>query len=488
MRNVQLFIDGKFCDGVSGKTFPSINPATGEQIARIAAGDSQDVDLAVKAARRAYEDVWSKINPVERRKILNRLADLIEENQDELAYLDSIDGGKPLLDCKEDVPGIAGIIRFYAGLADKICGATLPVQQDMLAFTQREPYGVVGIIIPWNNPLFSACGRSAPVLAMGNTCVLKPAEQTSLSALEFARLAQKAGIPDGVLNVVTGFGETAGAAIASHMDIDKISFTGSTDVGRLIMEAAAKSNLKPVTLELGGKSPNIIFADANLEAALDSAVVTVFYNQGQTCNAATRLLVDEKIYDKVIEGLLERVKRIVVGDPLSEKTHMGSLVSKEQYERVLSYIEGAIQQGAHLLCGGKPPKNDHLANGYFMWPTIFTDVTPEMRVYREEVFGPVLSVIKFSTEEEAVELANNVAYGLAASVWTKDSARLLRMAKRIQSGTVWANCVGKENPVAPVGGYKQSGFGKEKGIEAGLEYTRLKTVWVDLTDSAFRWV
>ncbi len=484
----KLLINGNWQSAASGKTFKSVNPATGEVIAEVAEGDAADIDLGVRASRSAYESTWSRTNPGDRGRLLYKLAELVETHGDELAMLDCLDAGKPLLDCKADIPAATAIIQFFAGLTDKIRGHTMPVQAGYFAYTRREPYGVIGAIVPWNYPLYNVCVKIAPILAMGNTCILKPAEQTPLSALELGRLAQEAGFPDGVLNIIPGYGETAGAALARHMDVDKLSFTGSTEVGRLVMEAAAKSNLKPVTLELGGKSPNIIFSDANLEPALDSAALTVFYNQGQTCTAATRLLVQQDVADRVVEGLVTRAGKVKIGDPLAEDTHLGALVSREQFDRVSRYIQQGLTEGARIRCGGKPPSDPTLRNGFFMQPTIFTDVHPQMSISQEEIFGPVLSVIPFSTEEEAIALANSVPYGLAASVWTRDAARLHRVANAIQAGLIWANCVAIENPGVPVGGFKQSGFGKEYGIEAGHEYTRLKTVWVDLTDTAFKWI
>jgi aldehyde dehydrogenase (NAD+) len=465
-----------------------VNPATGKTIAQIPAGDVLDIDKAVKYARMAYDNVWSKTNPADRGILLYKLAGLIDTHRNELARLDSIDAGKPIADCRADVSAAISIVRFFAGLPDKIHGHTIPVQQGYTTYTLREPYGVVGAITPWNYPFYLACGKVAPILAMGNTCILKPAEQTPLSALRLGKLAQEAGFPAGVLNVVTGLGESAGAALANHMDVDKISFTGSTEVGRLIMEASARSNLKPVTLELGGKSPNIIFADANLEAALDAAAFIVFYNQGQTCTAATRLIVQDKIADQVIAGLIDRAKRVKVGDPLLDETHLGAIISKEQYDKVQSYIRRGRDEGAKLVIGGEPPLDSHLGKGFFLTPTIFTDVQSNMSIAQEEIFGPVLSVLRFNTEDEAIRLANDVTYGLAASVWTQDASRLLRVINAIKSGLVWANCVFIGNPAVPVGGYKQSGFGKEYGLDAGLEYTRQKTVWINATDSTFRWL
>ncbi len=484
----KLFINGNWHSAVSGRTFTSVNPATGKVIAEISEGDAADVDQAVTIARAAYNGQWGRMNPADKSKVLYKLADLVEEHGDELAMLDCLDAGKPLLDCKADIPAAAAIIRFFAGLPDKIRGHTMPVQRGYFAYTRREPYGVIGAIIPWNYPLYNACVKIAPILAMGNCCILKPAEQTSLSALELGRLGQEAGLPDGVLNVIPGYGNTAGAALAGHLGVDKLSFTGSTEVGRLVMEAAAKSNLKPLTLELGGKSPNIIFPDAALEPALDSAALSVFYNQGQTCTAATRLLVHQDVAEQVVEELVRRAAKVKVGDPLAEDTHLGALVSKEQFSQVSRYIKEGLAEGARLRCGGGPPSDPQLGEGFFMQPTIFTDVRPEMSISQQEIFGPVLSVIPFGTEEEAIALANGVSYGLAASVWTRDAARLHRVAHALQAGLVWGNCVAIENPGVPVGGYKQSGFGKEYGIEAGLEYTRLKTVWVDLTDTAFKWI
>lgn len=488
MRQAQHFIGGEWKHSASGETFDSINPATGEVIAQVAAGDVADIDAAVRSAREASRGEWGHLDPSDRSRLLNKLADIVETNAESLAQLDSLDAGKPIMDCRADIPAALSIIRFFAGLTDKVFGHTIPVQKGYFAYTRREPYGVIGAIIPWNYPLYNACVKIAPILAMGNSCVLKPAEQTPLSALELAKLVQEAGFPSGALNVVAGFGETAGAALCAHPGVDKITFTGSTEVGRLVMQAAARSNLKPVTLELGGKSPNIVFADANLKAALDSAAFTVFYNQGQTCTAATRLLVQADIADQVIEGLVSRAEKVRVGDPLSESTHLGAIISKEQYERVRSYIARGKEEGARLVAGGGPPSDPSLANGFFMRPTIFTGVRPDMSIAQEEIFGPVLSVMSFRTEEEAIDLANQVPYGLAASVWTNDAARLHRVAHAIEAGVVWGNCVFIENPAAPVGGYKQSGFGKEYGVEAGLEYTRLKTIWINMTDTAFDWL
>ncbi len=484
----KMFINGQWVESYEKKTFESINPANGEVIAIISDGQKEDVNAAVTAARKAYNEVWSKTSPADRTIYLNKIADLIEKYGDELAQLDMIDAGKPILDCKFDIPACADIFRFHANMTDKLHGKTYSVQNGYFAYSVREPYGVVGAIIPWNYPIYNACLKIAPILAMGNCCILKPAEQTSLSALKLAEIFTEVGVPNGVFNVVTGLGESAGAALSEHCDVDMISFTGSTEVGRAIMRAAANSNLKHLSLELGGKSPFIIFSDADIEHAVDSACMTIFYNQGQTCTAGSRLFVQNSIKNKVITLIKEKVNKIIIGAPLREDIHLGAIVSEEQYKKVLSYIDLGKSEGASIICGGSAESIIDFEDGYYIQPTVFDQVDNNMRIAKEEIFGPVMLIMGFNDEEEVIALANDTTYGLATSVWTKDSSKLLRMINSINAGIVWSNCVAKENVSVPVGGFKQSGFGKESGIEACEEYTRLKTVWINTSDNDSLWI
>lgn len=488
MKKLKMFIDGKWVAAVNGETFKSYNPANKECLAVIPDAHKEDIDNAVKAARKAFVDVWSKCNPSTRCMYLNRVADLIEKHADELAELDMLDAGKPILDCKFDVPACVDMFRFHAEMANKIQGRTYPVQKGSFACSIREPYGVVAAIVPWNYPIYNACIKIAPILAMGNCCILKPAEQTSLSALKLAELFEEAGVPAGVFNVVTGLGETAGAAISEHSEIDMISFTGSTEVGRKIMIASANSNLKKMSLELGGKSPFVIFDDADIDKAVDSACMTIFYNHGQTCTAGSRLFVQNSIMDIVMKKIVAKVKKIVVGNPKREDVHLGAIVSEEQFNRVKMYIDIGKKEGAKLVFGGNQINSEECKNGYFLEPTVFTNVTNKMRIAQEEIFGPVMLVIGFDTENEIIEMANDTTYGLATSIWTKDSAKLLRMINAIDAGIVWSNCVARENVGVPVGGFKQSGFGKESGEEACEEYTRLKTVWINMSNDDPQWL
>ncbi|XP_039144179.1 aldehyde dehydrogenase family 2 member C4-like [Dioscorea cayenensis subsp. rotundata] len=470
----KLFINGHFLDSVSGKTFETRDPRTGNVITRVAEGDKADIDLAVNAARQAFDKgPWPRMSGYQRGRILMKLADLIDQNIEELASIDSLDGGKLLSHGKIlDIPGCANLLRYYAGAADKIHGDTLKMSGEFQAYTLKEPVGVVGHIIPWNYPSNMFFCKVAPALAAGCTMVVKPAEQTPLSALYYCHLAKLAGIPDGVINVVTGFGPTAGAALASHMDVDAVSFTGSTEVGRLIMEAAAKSNLKTVSLELGGKSPVLIFDDADVDMAVALAHTSIFTNKGEICVAGSRIYVQEGIYDEFVKKAVEKCKNWVVGDPFNPQVHQGPQVDKMQFERVLKYIDIGKEEGATLLTGGKPCGE----KGYYIEPTIFTDVKDDMKIAQDEIFGPVMSLIKFKTIEEAIEKANSTKYGLAAGIVTKDLNTANRVSRSIRSGVIWINCYFAFDRDCPYGGYKMSGFGRDLGLNALDKYLQVKSV------------
>ena len=473
-----LLINNRWVPSESGRTFATINPSTGEEICQVAEADKADVDKAVKAARAAFEQgPWKKMRASERGRLLNRLADLIEKDSETLARLETLDNGKPLHVAKAvDVAKTIACYRYFAGWADKVQGKTIPIDGDFFCYTRHEPIGVVGQIIPWNYPMLMQAWKLAPALATGNTVVMKPAEQTPLSALRIGELILEAGFPEGVVNLLPGFGPTAGAAIASHMDIDKVAFTGSTEVGRLIMEAAAKSNLKRITLELGGKSPNIIFEDTDLDEAVEGAHMGLFVNQGQSCCAGSRVFVEEKIYDAFVEKSVARARKRRVGDPLDPRTDQGPQVSQSQFDRVLGYIESGQRDGATLACGG-----DRVGDrGYFIQPTVFSDVRDEMQIAREEIFGPVMSVIPFKDVDEVVERANRTSYGLAAGVWTRDIKKAHAVANAVRAGTVWVNCYHVLDTRAPFGGFKQSGIGRELGEYGLQEYTEVKTVTVKL--------
>jgi phenylacetaldehyde dehydrogenase len=482
-RTRKMLIDGKWVQAASGKTFTTYDPATEAPIAEVPAGEKEDIDRAVKAARRALESgPWKRMTASERGRAIWKLADLIETRTEEFAQLETLDNGKPLSVARvADVPLVVDHFRYYAGWATKIEGATIPVSipgQQFFTYTKREPVGVVGQIIPWNFPLLMAAWKLGVALACGNTVVLKPAEQTPLSALRLGELLEEAGIPPGVVNIVTGFGETAGAALAAHPDVDKIAFTGSTEVGHAIMHAAAGSNLKRVSLELGGKSPNIVFADADIEQAAQGAAAAIFFNHGQCCCAGSRLFVEDKVYDKLMPHLIDYSQKIKLGPGMDPSTEMGPLVSSEQFERVNGFLSSGTKEGAKIAVGGGRPKS--MSKGYFVSPTVITDTRPDMRVLREEIFGPVVCAIPFKSTDDIVKAGNDTTYGLAAAVWTKDIQKAHRLAETLKAGTVWINCYNVFDAAAPFGGYKQSGFGREMGKAALELYTQIKTVWVNL--------
>jgi len=476
----QLFIGGRWQDAASGKWFPTINPATEEVIARIAEGDAADIDLAVQAARRAFESKsWAGMSQRDRGKLIWRIGDLIMKYADELAQLETADNGKPIFESRQiDIPMAADCFQYYAGWATKIEGETIPVPGDYLNYTLREPVGVVGAITPWNFPLLLVSWKLAPALACGNTVVLKPAEETPLTALRLAEICQEAGLPDGVFNVVTGFGETAGAALVRHPEVDRIAFTGSTAVGKEIMKSAA-ATLKKVSLELGGKSPNIVFADSDLEAAAKGAINGIFYGKGEVCAAGSRLFVEASVHDALLEKVVERTKRIAPGDPMNPKTRLGALVSKTQLEKVIGYIESGKAEGAvPAVEGGRADLGS--GKGYFVKPSVFDRVDPRMRIAQEEIFGPVLATLSFESVDELIEKANGTIYGLAAAVWTRDIGKAHRIARSLKAGTVWINTYNVLDTASPFGGYKMSGFGRELGKHALELYTQVKSVWVDL--------
>ena len=473
----KLFINGRWVDSVSGKTFDTLNPATEKVITSVAEGDSADIDLAVAAAREAFENgPWKKTDARDRGRILLKIAGLIERNKDELALLDTLDNGKPINETTNaDIPLVIDCFLYYAGWADKIHGETIPVRGDFFNYTLREPVGVVGQIIPWNFPLLMAAWKIAPALACGNTIVLKPAEQTPLSALRLGEICQEAGLPDGVLNIVTGYGPTAGAALAEHMDVDKIAFTGGSATGRIIMQAASK-NLKRISLELGGKSPNIVFADSDIDSAVDGAMTGIFFNQGEVCCAGSRLFIEKSIHEEFVEKLSNKAANMRVGNPEDTGTQMGAQVSKEQFDKILGYIETGKQEGAKLVTGGERCGE----RGYFIKPTIFDAVDNNMRIAKEEIFGPVVSAITFEDVDEVVRQGNLSVYGLAAAVWTRDIKKAHRLARDLKAGTIWINTYNAFDAASPFGGFKQSGFGRELGVHALELYTHVKSVWINL--------
>jgi len=475
----RLLIDGQWTDG--SKKFDTINPATGEVLTQVVEASPEAVDRAVAAARKAFEDrsgPWRKMSASERGRLIWRLADLVEKHIDELAELETLDNGKPIFESRYvDVPMVIDVLRYYAGLATKIHGETVNTSEIAFTYTLREPIGVVGLIIPWNFPLLLASWKLGPALACGNTIVLKPAEQTPLTALRFGELAIEAGVPAGVLNIVTGGPET-GKAIVRHPGIDKIAFTGSTAVGKEIMRSSADT-LKRVTLELGGKSPNIVFADSDIDSAVKGAINGIFYGKGEVCNAGSRLFVENKVQSEFLEKLVARAKKLQPADPLDPKTRLGAIVSQEQMQTVLGYIETGKKEGAKLIAGGNRVSVDG-GKGFFLEPTIFGDVTNDMKIAQEEIFGPVLATLSFDDVDQVIDLANRNQYGLAAAVWTRDIKKAHSVSRQLKAGTVWINTYGLMDAALPFGGYKSSGFGRELGMHAIEHYTELKTVWLNL--------
>jgi aldehyde dehydrogenase (NAD+) len=481
MKAGEIFIAGTWRSPLSGDTYQPINPASEEPLAAVGKGDERDIDLAVSAARKAFDEgPWPRMSPHERGRIVWRLGELIQQHLDEMARLESLCTGKTMFDSgMVEIPFAAEVFRYYAGWATKIHGETLQLREGAFTFTLRQPVGVVGAIVPWNFPFLLSSWKIAPALAAGNTVVIKPASQTPFTALRFAEMCQEAGLPEGVFNVVTGPGGKVGMALVRDPRVDKIAFTGSTEVGRQIMREAA-GTLKRLSLELGGKSPNIVFADADIEAAVRGAMTGIFYNKGEVCAAGSRLFLEETLHDEFMGKLTEKVKSLKVGDPMDKATRMGPVVSKAQMETVLSYIEAGKQEGARLVAGGGRAGGGH-GKGYFVEPTIFDGVSNGMKIAREEIFGPVLSVIHFRSVEDGLAQGNDTSYGLAAAVWTRDVSKALRAARAIRAGTVWVNAYNLFDAALPFGGFKESGFGREMG-SAGLDaYTEIKTVWVDLS-------
>ncbi|XP_077492864.1 aldehyde dehydrogenase, mitochondrial-like [Amblyomma americanum] len=471
---VKIFINNEFVNSASGRTFPTYNPATGEKISDIQEGDKEDVERAVKAARAAFalNSPWRTMDASQRGRLLFKLADLMEQNLDLIASLETLDNGKPFTNSLGDTMFAITCLRYFAGFADKVHGKTIPIDGKAFAYTRREPVGVVGQIIPWNAPVLMLAWKIGPALAMGNTVVLKPAEQTPLTALFVASFLAEAGFPPGVVNIVPGYGKTAGSAISNHPDLDKVAFTGSTQVGRLILQASGASNLKKVSLELGGKSPLIIFPDADLDLAAKLAHEGVFFNQGEVCCAATRTFVHADIYDKFVAKSVELAKNRVVGDPFDQRSAQGAQIDATQMERILGYIKLGQKEGAKLQCGG----GRHGTRGCFVQPTVFSDVEDSMTIAKEEIFGPVQSILKFSSTEEVIRRANDTKYGLAAGVFTKDITTATVVAHALRVGTVWINGYFQFGPQAPFGGYNMSGIGRELGEDGILEYTEVKTV------------
>ena len=478
----QAFIDGKYRPAVSGATFDCINPADGRVIAQVASCEAADIELAVASARKSFEaGGWSRRAPAARKKVLLRFAELIRKHREELALTETMDMGKPISDSmKIDIPAAANSIAWYAEAVDKVYDEVAPTGHESLALITREPSGVVGAIVPWNFPLLMACWKLGPALATGNSVVLKPSEKSPLTALRVAELAMEAGLPEGVLNVVPGFGNTAGEALALHMDVDCVAFTGSTRVGKRMLEYSGRSNMKRIWLECGGKAPNVVMGDvADIERAATAAAFGIFFNQGEMCSAASRLVVHESIRDAMLEKIVEIGKTMAPGDPLDPKTRLGAIVDQVQLNTVLGFIESGKKEGADVRLGGNRARQE--SGGFFVEPTVFSNVNPGMRIAREEIFGPVLSTITFRDVEEAVRIANDVSYGLTAAVWSRDITTAHRVAKRLRAGTVYVNCYDADDITVPFGGFKQSGNGRDKSLHAMDKYTELKTTWIDLS-------
>ncbi len=475
----RLLIDGKWVEAASGRTFDTLNPSTGAVLASVAEGDAEDINRAVAAARRAFDGPWRKARPFERQTLLLRLADLVEQHFEELAALDTLDMGAPISRTRASRLRALGMLRFYAGQATAIHGETIEnsLPGDYVSFTLKEPVGVVGAIIPWNGPLTATIWKIGPALATGCTVVLKPAEEAPLTPLRLAELCQEAGVPPGVVNVVTGHGETAGAALAAHPDVDKVAFTGSHLTGQKIVQASA-GNLKRVSLELGGKSPDVVFADADLDAAVPGAGMAVFANSGQICSAGTRLFVEQKIYEEFTARVAEYGKTLRVGNSSNPDTQVGPLVSPEQLDRVTGYLAIGRQEGARSLSGGERLTEGDLAQGWFVPPTVFADVRDEMRIAQEEIFGPVISAIPFTDVDEVVERANRTSFGLGSGVWTQNVSKAHQLARSLRAGSVWVNCYQAMDPAVPFGGYKMSGYGRESGKQHVEEYLNVKAVWI----------